>query len=175
MLGKTHKVGGICAGVCTAVLLAPKLELTASPTLAVAGLLFGSLFGSLLPDIDHPNSTISHKMPLLSKVITTFFGHRGMTHTFLVLFLTTFLGLFSTVYMPVVLQTTMVAFFIGYAAGYASHLFLDALTPAGIPVFFPFYRKNVRLAHIRTGSHDGFVSFLCICATGVFVYAHYFI
>lgn len=39
-----------------------------------------------------------------------------------------------------------------WLAGYLSHLFLDALTPSGIPWLWPFSPHRLRLAHWRTGS-----------------------
>ncbi len=39
-----------------------------------------------------------------------------------------------------------------WTAGYLSHLFLDALTPQGIPWLWPWSEKRLRLARWRTGS-----------------------
>jgi len=39
------------------------------------------IFGALLPDIDNKDSSISNKMPKLSRTITLFFKHRGFLHS----------------------------------------------------------------------------------------------
>ena len=39
----------------------------------------------------------------------------------------------------------------GYITGYTSHLLLDFLTKAGIPIFYPFSRKRYHLLSIKSG------------------------
>ncbi|MCS7251955.1 MAG: metal-dependent hydrolase [Anaerolineae bacterium] len=69
--------------------------------------------------------------------------HRGPTHSLALAFLWSLLG-------GLWLQDPGL---IGaWAGGYLSHLFLDALTPHGIPWLWPMSDKRLRLARWRTGS-----------------------
>ena len=45
--------------------------------------LMGISFGAIFPDIDEPQSYIGRRVPILPRVIKTFFGHRGLTHQFI--------------------------------------------------------------------------------------------
>jgi inner membrane protein len=68
--------------------------------------------------------------------------HRGITHTAAALL--TIFGLSGVV--PEIGAT------LDYVLmGYASHLFVDMLTPHGIPLLYPVVQRNVRLARFRTG------------------------
>lgn len=61
MNGKTHRAGGICFGIATAVCLWGVPQTPSEAALAVT-LIAGSSVGSLLPDIDHHNSTITNQL-----------------------------------------------------------------------------------------------------------------
>ena len=50
--------------------------------------------GSLLPDIDHPQSVIGKRHKVVSNVTRTAFGHRGVTHSFIGIFVVYGLMLF---------------------------------------------------------------------------------
>jgi inner membrane protein len=95
-------------------------------------------FGSLLPDIDHPGSTLAHERVLgvpvfkpFSWGISTIFGHRGPTHSLLALAALLALGQWPG--LP--WAWLNLGWLIGW--GFALHLLADALTKAGIPLFWP--------------------------------------
>ncbi len=69
--------------------------------------------------------------------------HRGPTHSLALTLLWGALG---------VLWWRDPALSGAWAAGYLSHLFLDALTPRGIPWLWPLSSERLRLARWRTGS-----------------------
>ncbi len=111
-----------------------------------------SWLGSLLPDIDHPTSTMSKKFFLASipyrilqfifgkfKYTKDFVGHRGITHSLLFLSIPILLMLF--VFDNSWLDLGMV----GLSVGIFSHLFMDMLNPMGVPLFLPFAKKKFRL------------------------------
>lgn len=91
-----------------------------------------SLLVFRLPDIDHYNSSISNKHPLISKIIRIIVEKRGMLHSPVFLFIIT------------VMFYTVCSYFnfkegiYGLLIGYGSHLFGDLLTSEGIPLFWPF-------------------------------------
>ncbi|OPL12641.1 MAG: hypothetical protein AVO34_06810 [Firmicutes bacterium ML8_F2] len=68
------------------------------------------------------------------------FKHRGPVHSLLVAGLV-LLG--TSRYFPNLVFPV--------AAGYLSHIFLDALTPAGVSLFWPFYKKRVGVSAVYTG------------------------
>ena len=45
--------------------------------------IFCAMLGSVLPDIDHPTSTVGRLVPWISKPLERNYGHRAVTHSFL--------------------------------------------------------------------------------------------
>jgi inner membrane protein len=135
MRGTTHLFAGI-SSLWLWVLLSQGTVQESLPFLVVCASL-----GSLLPDLDAQNSTIKQlkiigvrPFAIPSAVINKSFGHRGLLHSAVGLCL--IVGIVSPL-----------SVFIGWKAiaavglGYASHLVTDAMTPSGIPVFFPKTRR----------------------------------
>lgn len=166
MMGKTHQLGGVSAGVLTATTLyiGGQPLVNEHPEL-IPAIIAGGWLGGMIPDIDHPNATISNVKVLgipflkpLAWLINALFGHRGATHTIWALWLTTLPFLLSYLFIPpeaILIQAIVTLFGFGYAAGYLSHLVLDALTPSGTPMFWPL--PDVHLGKLPTGRYDGLV------------------
>ncbi len=170
MTGKTHRIGGIVAGVAF-------IKLSGQDNLdIVASVITGSVLGSLLPDIDHPKSTISRKLWFVSwplvilraairqtastlpkseeKKIDGIIGHRGITHSLLACISIgcAFLGLGFI--MRDSLGThyeTYTSLILSLLLGMISHLFLDFFSN-GIPLFCPVTNKRFGFKWIKTGS-----------------------
>ncbi len=156
MMGYTHIPGGALAGLLLANVMKDVSLIDVGICVA------GGTLGGLLPDIDHPNSKISKKIPVISWIVTKFCPHRGPTHT-LVLWLFV-LGI-PMYYFPM-----FALVFTSIYVGVISHLFLDACTPSGCKMLAPFSSKKVRFAKIKTGGKgENFVTvlmyfgcFLCV-------------
>lgn len=110
MRGPTHALGGV-----TLAALLPHPDLA---TLALAGV------GALLPDLDHPRSTLGRMLPG-SGVLRWTVGHRTATHSVLALVLLWWL----TLRLPGPVH-------LGLSVGFASHLLLDAVS-GGVPLLWP--------------------------------------
>lgn len=119
MTGKTHIVGGTASCVALASVAAYD----------PAPLIIAGAAGGLLPDICHSGSTIGRKVPLLSKLVSTIFGHRTFTHSLLFLAL---VGILLSVFSP------YEAVNVGILLGMASHFILDAVTKDGIKLLYPW-------------------------------------
>jgi len=85
--------------------------------------------GSLLPDLDHTQSYISKKVPLISQIIAFFTSHRGFTHSI------------SGIIAATVTFTAIALFFslplvwvVGFMVGYVLHILGDAMTVSGVKV-----------------------------------------
>lgn len=155
MSGATHRIGGICAGILLVKVL-PEQSVEKDILFV-----FGCVFGSLFPDIDHPNSRLSHKLPLLflaaragqkllrglsgmvpgktGKRIHKMAGHRGLTHSLL------FSGIFCAAGWCGGSLT------LGMAFGILSHLAFDMIS-GGVPLLLPFYSGRIGVRLIVTGS-----------------------
>lgn len=163
MLGKTHKIGGLCTGILISNMYIGT-NLT-SNNIKLALLFTGaSVLGSLIPDIDHRGSTISNKNKATEGVsmIVSLFGHRGITHapiTYLLLFLIPSI-FFSN--MTNSFEFYAYIFSIGLLVGAFSHLFLDFLTVGGIPLFFPLSTKKFHLLPLKTGKGEQLIQGLLI-------------
>lgn len=132
MTGKTHLVGGVASSVALASISA--LE----PTVLIAT----GAVGGLLPDICHGGSKIGRKMPILSKIINTIFGHRTFTHSLLFLVL---------VWILLEFFVSIEAVKWGVLVGMISHFILDAATQNGIKLLYP-WKITVRFpVTTRTG------------------------
>jgi membrane-bound metal-dependent hydrolase YbcI (DUF457 family) len=136
MMGKSHVLFGTAAAaayiytVTTGTsALAETLGTTVTHPVVTAGL---CILGSLLPDIDNSLSTIGQKMYPLSYAIESKIGHRTYTHD-IVFWL-----------LPALLSLWKCPILFGLFVGILSHLFLDAWTISGIPVFY-LINKNFRL------------------------------
>ncbi len=98
---------------------------------------FGTMaaaIGGLLPDLDHPESVLGRRLPLLSVPLANTFGHRGMTHSLgaVLVMLAVLIGI-TTAY-----HWNTVAWLVPpLIVGYLSHILGDAMTPSGVPLFWP--------------------------------------
>ncbi|HGJ5856521.1 metal-dependent hydrolase [Arsenophonus nasoniae] len=132
--------GGHFIFALASAIFAKKLEL--SPTLAQGNwwhIIIGGILTCLLPDIDHPKSFLGQRLKWLSMPIAKVFGHRGITHSFLAIvgcsiFLSS--DLLSRIIIPI-----PVDFVHAMVVGYISHVVADMLTPAGIPLLWPYRRR----------------------------------
>lgn len=155
MLGKTHAAAGICAGIGLTMAVAT------SP-LAGAVIIGESWLGSLFPDIDHKNSKISKKLKLTGFIARLFAGHRTLFHNPLT---------YAAVYAILrYFRPDLARFLVPLFMGIGTHLFLDTLTPMGIPLL-----PNLRLhiGNIRTGSgaEHAIYSFLTVAGFGISAWA----
>jgi len=126
MMFKTHLV----VSLVVALLVLPHFGLDSSLYLAVF------LFASVLPDIDTPTSKIGRKLKLVGWI----FAHRGIFHSFLMLFA---LSIVAWMIAPLI----GLAFFLGYA----THLLTDMLNHQGIMPLFPMTKPRIR-GFIKTNS-----------------------
>jgi len=175
MMGRTHISGGLVAGLVAIsmhVEKIPALAIVKTPTpIHFAILIAGCLIGALLIDSDTINSKagrklifISYPLLILNKLLNLFrlkymaklAGHRGILHSGVPLAIAIVADSFYFGAIPMTLVTLTIqilAFFsVGLLIGMASHLFLDACTTEGIPLFAPFSLKRYSLFHIGTDS-----------------------
>lgn len=183
MMGRTHKVGGLSAGTMTAT----ALYLSGAPLIVahpevLPAVVLGGWLGGMMPDIDHPNSTIATAKVLgipifkpLAWLIHAVFGHRGATHTIWALVATWLPYVVIPTLLPpeyVLISVLVTLFGMGYAMGYWSHIVLDSLTPSGTPMLWPL--QDIHLARIPTGKHEPAVRFVLIGLTVVVCYGMLF-
>ncbi|MCK5601874.1 metal-dependent hydrolase [Candidatus Pacearchaeota archaeon] len=90
---------------------------------------FMVLVSTILPDIDSRFSFIGQKK--IARLLQFFTKHRGIIHSFTLLFLLTF---FFVLFFP----TLSLGFFLGYAI----HLFVDSFTKDGIVPYYPMKKKS---------------------------------
>lgn len=132
MKGTTHASFAVVANVMVANLQNVNLEPKTFAVLALA-----STFGGLLPDIDHGNSKLGSKVPLVDKIFT----HRGFTHT---------IWFAMIVYVIIAMWNDQIAIYVFIAC--LSHILGDILTPMGLRPFkigFGLFDFKVRLPIIQ--------------------------
>ncbi|MFC9539754.1 metal-dependent hydrolase [Lysinibacillus sp. NPDC056959] len=149
MQGNTHIIGGITASLAFA-------QISNDNPLVLVG---AGVIGALLPDICHGGSKIGRKLPIISKIVNTMFGHRSFTHSLLCLFL---VGMLLHTFIP------YKAISLGILLGMASHILLDMGTKKGVKLFFPV-SISVRLPlTTKTGSKAEKVVFMLLTMLSVF-------
>lgn len=147
MLAKSHISLGLLGGI-VAYPFAQKFGIAKEFYLTL--LLPLILLGSLLPDIDEPKSFIGRKFPIISRIFSISFSHRGFTH--FLIFPLIFVAIGAIVAHAII---TPCLFALAY--GIFLHQVGDMLTISGIPhYFFPLFRKKAVLLpqalRFRTGS-----------------------
>jgi membrane-bound metal-dependent hydrolase YbcI (DUF457 family)/transcriptional regulator with XRE-family HTH domain len=131
--GPTHLLGGLAAGTLVALLVpAPHAAIAGHvippEVIKVAGCVLAGAAG-LAPD--RIQYTIkSARFPLE--------GHRGCSHTLLFAIVTALL-----------FRSELAAY---WFAGLLSHLALDVITIAGVPLFWPLHARRVALSWTKNGS-----------------------
>jgi membrane-bound metal-dependent hydrolase YbcI (DUF457 family) len=104
-------------------------------------------FGGLLSDADTHSSILGKLLPKWWHKLTP--GHRRFTHSipytalvFAIALGVQYLGVhFFSIWKEPGLPFGPIAL----TAGVGSHLFADILTELGVPLFYPFYKKHIRL------------------------------
>lgn len=86
--------------------------------------------GALLPDIDHANSYISKRVPIIPTLLSFYTKHRGFTHSLLGIIVVLALLVAANLFFH--LQAIVV---LGFGIGYILHITADALTVSGIKNF----------------------------------------
>lgn len=165
MNAKTHMVGGAIAELAFVdAAAASALEVGAMGPTSVLLCLGAAIVGSLAPDVDLYNSKSGQKVWPLSLLLHHTVGHRTLCHSPLMVALL-YLGL------SLLLPERAHLYILAFLAGFGSHLFLDMLNKAGIPLLYPS-SKRFHLLSIKTGSATETLLFFCLCATAfVQIYA----
>jgi inner membrane protein len=162
----THVMGGVTAGIAVNKFIVPTLTNVASieGVVGVGAVMAGAFLGSVLPDIDHKGSFIGRRLKPISFILHHTIGHRGLTHT--PIFVIGFSTLLAYLVMQLsgFAQTVMLFFVLGLFGGMVSHLALDLLTESGIPLFYPFSKKDISLAPFRTGGIGEYIASLACMA-----------
>lgn len=129
---------------------------------------------AFLPDIDLRYSTVSKIVKkvcgLLSKKvmylvddIDFLYGHRGAVHSML------FVLIVSLIFLPLMFVSLWV--WVCIVVGIVSHLFIDALSPMGVPLFYPAlhrwvtpfsFSKQIPVGSLREGSAAITMSVICL-------------
>lgn len=148
MRGTAHMAAGLTAGITTAY-FAPTDNFGQKILIATFAVL-----GGVLPDIDHPNSTIGKKVKPLAKQINKIFGHRTITHAPSLYMLLLFIFLKCMEKIPEEISIYLNYILLGLFVGVCSHLIGDMFTKGGIPMFYPITKKKYRITKVKTGDAD---------------------
>jgi inner membrane protein len=92
--------------------------------------------GSLLPDIDVSSSWTGRLLPFISKPIEHKFGHRTITHSFVIII---FFIMSSFILSLFTIHSSL---FTALTIGYSSHIIIDCTTVQGVKILYPFSMRN---------------------------------
>lgn len=136
MKGLTHLSAGTLAGFIISQAVYPNQSTEAMAVIALTAA------GSVLPDIDIGTSKLGRHIPALSYTIQFLFGHRGIFHSLLLWAIPLFYLHFSFPEYQIFIWSC--------GCGILSHLLLDMLNPAGVPLFWP-WNKRISVAGYHSG------------------------
>lgn len=140
------------------IIMAKKIAL--SPALAHGDwwhVIAGSLLTCLLPDIDHPKSVLGQRLKWLSSPIAKIFGHRGFTHSLLAIIAGVLL---FTLCLPAQITSPLDSLH-AMTIGYLSHIVADMLTPAGVPLLWP-WRWRFRISILSPAKGNQLERLVCV-------------
>jgi len=162
LLWRTHFIAGAGLGAVYGAAFHPNEPLAMAASTCIGG------FAAALPDIDSPHSKLGRAVRPVSDVLSFTLGHRGVLHSLLGMVFT--IALFAFIACFWVQVSTVWNLLIPAAAiGYLSHLALDALTPGGVPLFWP-KRRKYSLPLVKTGSPLERVVFLPALAATMLIF-----
>ncbi|MDJ0933739.1 metal-dependent hydrolase [Breoghania sp.] len=126
---------------------------------------------SILADIDNPRAPAGRIFRPLSRWIFRRYGHRTLTHSLL------FVGVLTLVFWLIEGAISGYTFYSKlFFLSYSVHLFLDMVTLAGVPLFYPIWKNpcvipGSRNARIKTGDfRQEFGAFIFFCVFGFICY-----
>ncbi len=115
--------------------------------------------GSLVVDVDTSRSSVGRKTRPVSWFLELFFGHRGFFHSLTAAIIIFLLSIY-------LISLSFYAF--APALGYLSHIFLDAFTMSGVPLFKPFSDRRIQ-GPISTGSFAEYIILFIILFLDVYL------
>lgn len=170
-MGRTHAISGAAAWLGVAAVVGTL------PGPAIGGAIICAA-GALVPDLDHPNSLIAHRLhirPICRLVARLSGGHRHGTHSLLMV-----LGVWLAalwVHLPlwaahaagadVALCSYHLSPYVAaaFATGVGAHIAGDMLTPEGVPLLWPVIRHRFSL-HLFTTNTWPEQLFVIACVVG---------
>lgn len=164
----THSLGGVAVGM--AVLGTTGIGDPIQQTTIMGAAVLGALF----PDIDHKQSWMGHKAPIVAEIVSGLFKHRGFLHTpvfIMAVWTVLTIGMQIWLESPDELYVALL-FRNAFISGMLSHLILDILNIQGIMWLWPVSKKRQHILSIRTGSLGETVA--CAALGAVLFGLHYF-
>lgn len=149
LYGVNHAVLGAAGGFLAGTYL--EAPFTTQLVMAAIG-----TFGGLLPDADTKSSLLGRLLPNFWHKLTP--GHRGLTHS--LLYCAAAFGVALALqlwWQSIGLLEEREHFYypIALTVGALTHLFADSLTVQGVPFFYPFWKRKIKLLgplSFKTGS-----------------------
>jgi inner membrane protein len=132
MMWKTHLAFGILCGILITNYYTPENLFLFFVIISI---------GSLLPDIDKKGSKANKNIPLVGRMVSSVFKHRGIFHS---------------IFVPIALLLALVYidafdYALPLIIGYMSHLLIDSITKEGVNFIHPISQLRVK-GFVETGS-----------------------
>lgn len=141
MNGTSHLIYGIALAESVETILEKTTLLPEAEAVYVQPFVFfaGAIIGSLFPDVDDSDSKLGRKLGLVSELIESAFGHRGIFHDseiWPLIFAAALLNLANNCNLGS-------TFLFAFTLGVMGHLFLDGMTGLGLNrlLTVPFTKK----------------------------------
>lgn len=151
MIGTTHRLGGIIAGLTIPTVAS--ISGHSLPIITTVCLASGAAIGSLIPDIDHEGSMIGKKLKPVARMFRKTCGHRGATHTIAGLFVYSLVVfILAGIGTSMKSANILLPLFIGFCVSGVSIFIYDTVKKATTKRYKKTHRANIMLATFVIGA-----------------------
>lgn len=139
--------------------------------------LYSLYIGSLFPDIDHHKSYIGSKLPTISTIIRSKFGHRGFMHSLLLIYCLIIVSFLMNISFKIfyphvysVISIYIQTLECGFILGCMSHILFDMF----ICIFYPDTKKHqlplAPIIKLNSSSEKALYNFLSFLNSILLIY-----
>lgn len=163
---ETHKLCGVISSFAVGNIILSDIPIFKRVVFLVVISIFGGL-GGTFPDVDAKNNNWNKIFGSIFK-----FRHRGKMHS-LIPYIIVYLVIYKKILTNVQRHELVILYIIaisGFLIGVISHLALDIITVRGVPILYPFTKKNYNILNLRTEKHDKYISFILKLLVAIYIF-----
>lgn len=163
---ETHKLCGVISSFAVGNVILSDIPIINRIIFLVVISICGGL-GGTFPDVDAKNNNWNKIFGSIFK-----FRHRGKMHS-LIPYIIVYFIIYNKILTSVQKHELVTLYIIaisGFLVGVISHLVLDIITVRGVPILYPFSKKNYSILKLKTEKHDKYISFILKILIAVYIY-----
>ena len=163
---ETHKLCGVISSFAVGNVILSDISIFKRVIFLIVISTVGG-FGGTFPDVDAKNNNWNKMFGSIFK-----FRHRGKMHSlipYIIVYFIIYKKILTSVQRHELVSLYIIAIS-GFLIGVISHLALDIITVRGVPILYPFTKKNYRILNLRTEKHDKYISFILKVLIAIYIF-----